>query len=110
VQADANRRYMHDMVSDTLGALSVKYAKKMATIDRVTGVSIETTNFLKELKGEENPKTQRIEDYSFTNATTDASRARGIYIFTVQVKMLGTIKSMAWNLEVGTSVRILAAA
>lgn len=110
VLADANRRYMHDMISDTFGALAKKYSKKMGTVDRITGISIEATNFLKELKGEENPKTQRIEEYSFVNGTTEATKARGIYVWTVQVKMLGTIKSMLFNIEVGATVKIAAAA
>jgi hypothetical protein len=54
--------------------------------------------------------THRLDEYSCVNGTTEATTARGIYVWTVQVKMLATIKSMLFNIEVGATVKIAAAA
>ncbi len=97
---------MFDYVCDTLATIGKRHSKKMATITRKTGVTVDTVGFLDLLKSIGNPGAQRIADYQFTPQFAPATDALGIGVWEVKVQMLATFESLLFNLSVGTTVQI----
>ena len=106
VLAPANRRYFADFVIDTMATIGKKYTKKMATTDRKTAVSVDTVSFFDVLLAKASPQAQRIANYQFTPNFTDATDALGIGVWDLKVKMLPTLESLLFNVQVGATVQI----
>lgn len=105
-KADANRRFFADFIIDSVAARGVKYSKKLQSPNRRRAAIQDVTSFLSLLKSEDSEETARIDDFLVRDDTTDEQRELGLLILVIKVKMLATIKSLVYRVEVGTNVRI----
>ena len=111
-EKNINRRRFADYAQDTLAARTVQLAKVLNTSAKRSAVRGEILGFLDELKSENNPAAQRIEDYQIDDVSgnTPDLTAAGVYVIIIRIRMLGTMDTIVLQTEIGPSVTITAAA
>lgn len=105
-QKNIARRRFADFIQDSVGARLVQWAKEPMSSSFKTGTHQEVVNFLEELRSENNPAAQRIDDYSvdIKSGNTRELEAKGIWVITGQVQMTPTADVIVFQTEIGEGV------
>ena len=106
-----NRQRMADFITDSLSLRCVHYSKTLATRVRRALVASEIDAFLSTLRGDTNPASQRIVDYSIdsTSANTPEQLAGGQYRLIIKVRTLSSMDDIVLDCTIGESVTFAAA-
>jgi len=105
-----NRRRMADFIQDSVANRLVEFSKLPITNDFKDGTVAEVVAFLEELLSADNPRAQRIADFSVdTSANSPALEAQGIWIITGKVRTLATADTIVFQAEIGENVLIVRA-
>lgn len=111
-QKNIARRRMADFIQDSVAARLVQLAKLPMTEDFKDTVLSEVTSFLEDLRSVNNPKAQRISDYSVdgVSGNTQQREALGIYTVIGKVRTLATADTIVFQTEIGEGVVIVRSA
>ncbi len=107
-----SRRRMADFIQDSLAARTRKLSKRLSTKQRRAAVLGEIDSFLTGLKSENNPASQRIDDYALdgVGGNTPETLAVGLYRIKIKVRLLSSMDVIVLDTEIGESVTITEAA
>lgn len=105
-KADASRRFLADLIIDTLGNIGLRHCKKLAKPTNRQALINDTTSFLRGLKSTDQPQSSRILNFSVRDDSSDAQFELGIVFLVVNVKQHPHIKHPTFQVTVGTSVEI----
>lgn len=101
----AARRKIADFIQDTLVDVALPYTKllsRQSRRDKLRGV---IEQFLASLKSEQNPETQRIEDFAVDDSVnagnTPAVLAQGVYFLQTTVRSLSSLDNIVIQTEIG---------
>ena len=108
-RVDDNRRSFADEIQDTIFALATRYSKLPGTTERQDAFASDMRVYLESLVnpgvGESRAKQYLVLDGAAAG-NTDALNAQGVFLYTVQVVMYGSQKTIVINTAIGTNVTI----
>lgn len=105
-KVEASRRFLADLVIDTLFSISNKYVKKLGTPGRKQALLSEIRSFLRGLQSPDAPEASRIRGYSVTDDTTGELDEQGVMTINVNVRSYPHLKHLVFRTSVGTTVEI----
>ncbi len=110
-QKNIMRRRMADYIQDSLARALNPFSKQPASESRNDGVITEIIAFLDDLKSPDDAAASRITDYSVDtlSGNTPASRALGIFVILVRVKLTPTDDFIVLQTDIGENVEVSAA-
>lgn len=109
-QKNINRRRMADFIQDSVANRLVEFAKLPITNDFKDGTEAEVVAFMEELLSTDNPKAQRIAEYSVDTSMNNLQLEReGIWIIGGQVRTLATADTIVFQAEIGEGVVVVRA-
>lgn len=112
-RVDDNRRSFADEIQDTIFILAAQYSKLPGTTERQDAFAGDMRCYLDQLVtpsvGESRANAYLVQDGAAAG-NTDALNAQGIYLYTVQVQMWGSQKTIVINTQIGPNVVIQQAA
>jgi hypothetical protein len=101
-RTEINRRRMADYVTNRATTIVERYKSTLERTKRNLAILDALEALGEELKSEEDPDLQRIDDYSVQLGDVES----GVQKIDFQCKLLGTSRSFLINLELGTTVTI----
>jgi len=102
------RRRFADFVNGTVARYIEQHKSATPKTKRIDAIRTSLTTFFSELKSENNPDAQRIDNFmlDITSKNTATTRAKKIFVVAWKVKMLPEMGSFALFSEIGDTVEI----
>jgi len=106
------RRRMADYIQQSLAAALAPLVKEPMTEGLKKAAHAVCYNWLKELKSEERPEAQRIDDFSVDaeSGNTDALEAQGIFVLNIAVRTLASADVIVLNTQISEQTVVVSAA
>ncbi len=100
------RRKMADFIEDTIGEKAGPYSKKLATESRKDAISGMLSQFLGDLRAENQPEQQRIASWLVdeVSGNTPTMQAQGINVWIVKARTLASLDAIVFQCEIGEGV------
>lgn len=110
-QKNIARRRMADFIEDSVAARLNQLAKLPLTEDLKDTCLTEVVAFMDELKSPNNPKAQRINDYSVDGVSGNTANleSKGIFVLIGNVRTLATADTIVFQAQIGEGVVIVSA-